>query len=180
MSAAPAKTEPKRAGLAFGLPDLQSTQRLGQRLAALARPGDVIALEGDLGAGKTSLARAFIKALSGQPGGAESEEIPSPTFTLVQVYERRPAPVWHFDLYRLERPEDVYELGFEEALAGAISLIEWPRRLGALLPCERLEVELLFAESSDARRAVVTGHGAWAERLRDLKDTKAADERTER
>lgn len=169
MAGAPAKTERKRASVTCSLPDLQATQGLGQALAALARPGDVIALEGDLGSGKTCLARAFIKAL-GHPGTAESEEIPSPTFTLVQVYERRPAAVWHFDLYRLERPEDVYELGFEEALGGAISLIEWPGRLGALLPGERLDVELLFAEASNARRAVVTGHGAWVERLRDWSD----------
>lgn len=170
MPGAPAKTKETKAGIKRDLPDLQATEDLGRRLAALARPGDVIALEGDLGAGKTSLARAFIRSLAAPPDAAESEEIPSPTFTLVQVYDRDPAPVWHFDLYRLERPEEIYELGLEEALAGAISLIEWPQRLGPLLPGERLDVELLFAEGSDARRAVITGHGAWADRLSNWND----------
>ncbi len=146
------------------LPDLRATEDLGRALSALARAGDVIVLEGDLGAGKTSLARGFIRALA-KNAEAAGEEIPSPTFTLVQIYDRDPAPVWHFDLYRLEQPEEVYELGFEEALAEAITLIEWPIRLGTLLPAERLEVRLVFAESSDERRASITGHGSWAERL---------------
>src|SRR3546814_15561179 len=86
---------------------------------------DVVALFGDLDAGKTALARALIRALPG-PAGAAAEEVPSPTFTLVQIYERRPAPVWHFDLYRLDSAAEVEELGFSEALAGGIALVEWP------------------------------------------------------
>src|SRR3546814_13591165 len=82
-----------------------------------------------LGAGKTALARALIRALPG-PAGAAAEEVPSPTFTLVQIYERRPAPVWHFDLYRLDSAAEVEELGFSEALAGGLALVEWPERLG--------------------------------------------------
>ncbi len=159
--------QPRSGFLAFDLPDPSATADLAGRLAAHARPGDVIALSGDLGSGKTSFARAFIKALPdpGDVAGSADEEVPSPTFTLVQVYRRAPADVWHFDLYRLERPEEAYELGIEEAFAGAISLIEWPERLGPLLPAERLEIALGFGAAPQARHAVLTGNGAWRRRL---------------
>ena len=147
--------------LQLELADLDATRRLGRDLAAEATPGDVIALRGDLGAGKTTFARAFIGALAPDL----EEEVPSPTFTLVQIYERAPAPVWHFDLYRLERPEEAFELGIEEALAGDICLIEWPERLGALLPAERLDLELRFAARPDARVAVLIGSRSWGARL---------------
>jgi len=156
--------------LSFELPGEAATARLAQGLAALVRPGDTIALFGDLGSGKTTFARAFINALPG-PGGstlAEPEEVPSPTFTLLQTYARAPAPVWHFDLYRIARPDEVYELGFEEALSGGILLIEWAERLGALLPAERLELRFDFAGHADARRATLTGSGDWVRRLQDL------------
>ena len=91
--------------------------------------------------------------------------MPSPTFTLVQTYDRLPAPVWHFDLYRIERPEDAYELGIEDAFAEGICLIEWPGRLGGLLPAERLDLALAFGATNEARRATLTGQGAWARRL---------------
>ena len=141
------------------------TSALAARIARVARPGDVIALRGELGSGKTSFARGFIRAL-----GRGDEEVPSPTFTLVEIYEfsdERPA-VWHFDLYRLSKSEDVYELGFEEALGGAILLIEWPERLGAVLPRERLEVELSAGSSPAARRVRLHGGKSWARRLAGL------------
>src|SRR5512147_2050849 len=116
---------------AFDLPDLAATEALARRLAAVARTGDVIALHGDLGAGKTTFARAFIQARAGAAGEAE---VPSPTFTLVQIYDLPSGAIWHFDLYRLTAAGQVWELGFEEALATAITLIEWPERLAALLP----------------------------------------------
>src|SRR5260370_1075671 len=104
------------------------------RLPARARRGDVIGWAGDLGSGKTTFARAFIRAL-----GWGEEEVPSPLFTLVEVYAfaGRP-PVWHFDLYRLTAPEQSWELGIEDALAEGVSLIEWPERLGPLVPPEHL------------------------------------------
>jgi tRNA threonylcarbamoyladenosine biosynthesis protein TsaE len=140
------------------LPDEAATAALAARVAPLAVAGDVIALRGPLGSGKTTLARAFIRAR-----GAGDEEVPSPTFTLVEVYAPPQGPViWHFDLYRLEAPEDAWELGIEEAFAEGISLIEWPERLGALLPAERLDIAL--AENS-GRRARITGGKRWAERL---------------
>ena len=137
------------------LPDAAATEALAAALAAKARIGDVIALWGPLGAGKTTFARGFIRALGGD------EEVPSPTFTLVQTYDLSP-PVWHFDLYRIAAPEQVWELGVEEALAEGVSLIEWPERLGALLPDDRLDVRLEFA--AGGRRARLHAHGCWAGR----------------
>ncbi len=156
--------------LSFELPDEAATARLAQSVAALARPGDVIALFGELGSGKTAFARAFINALPAPDGTtpAAFEEVPSPTFTLLQTYQRAPAPVWHFDLYRVARPDEAYELGFEEALDGGILLIEWAERLGPLLPAERLELRFDYTESAGARRAVLMGTGNWDRRLRDL------------
>ena len=148
---------------AFDLPDEAATAALAARIAAQARPGDVIALRGDLGVGKTSFARAFIRAC----GDAE-EEVPSPTFTLVQVYEAGGASVWHFDLYRLGRAEEAWELGIEEAFACGISLIEWPERLGQLLPQRRLEISLAFGERAQARRAECAAGAEWRVRLAEI------------
>jgi tRNA threonylcarbamoyladenosine biosynthesis protein TsaE len=144
------------------LEDEAATARLAATLARLSRPGDVIALEGDLGSGKTSLARAFIRTLA----GAE-EEVPSPTFTLLQVYDYDTGTIWHFDLYRLERATDALELGIEDAFAEGISLIEWPDRLAGWLPTERLTVTLSAGPDPEARMARLTGSPAWANRLQE-------------
>jgi len=147
--------------LIVDLPDEAATARLAARLARRARPGDVIGLQGDLGSGKTTFARAFIRAL-----GDGSEEVPSPTFTLVEIYAvAGKPPVWHFDLYRLVAPEESYELGIEDALAEGISLIEWPERLGRLLPPEHLLLALAPGRAPDARTARLTGTAGWAGRL---------------
>jgi len=165
-SMAPVPTVPP---LTLALPDLAATERLGRALAPLLRQGDVVALNGDLGAGKTALARALIRALPG-PAGATQEEVPSPTFTLVQTYERAPAPLWHFDLYRIEDPGEVEELGFFEALAEGITLVEWPGRLGRALPAAHLSVTLTFAGEAGAagREARLEGDGDWPQRLAEL------------
>jgi tRNA threonylcarbamoyladenosine biosynthesis protein TsaE len=149
--------------LSLDLPAEADTIRLGRRLAALVRPGDVIALEGGLGTGKSTLARALIRALTDP-----EEEVPSPTFTLVQQYEAEAGLVWHFDLYRLDRPDDALELDIEEAFADGISLIEWPDRLGPHLPRRRLEVRLAEGEDGLGRHATLTAHGNWADRLGDF------------
>ena len=153
------------------LADEAATASLAATIARAGRPGDVIALSGDLGAGKTSFARAFIRAL-----GRGDEDVPSPTFTLVQTYELPAATIWHFDLYRLERADDVLELGFEDAAAeGGIVLVEWPDRAGGLLPRDRLDLSLTVAAASGgdpaatARRATLaTQSPAWQERLERL------------
>jgi tRNA threonylcarbamoyladenosine biosynthesis protein TsaE len=135
---------------AFSMPlaDETATAALGATLAQRLRPGDVVGLYGELGSGKTTLARAILRAASGKPDLI----VPSPTFTLVEVYETERGTFWHFDLYRLEAPEQVYELGWEDALAEGIVLIEWPQRLGALLP-KHLSVTLEV--DGDGRRALL-------------------------
>jgi len=144
----------------IALPELAATAEFARRLAPLLRAGDVIGLAGDLGSGKTTLARNLIAALSDR-----DREVPSPTFTLVQTYDCGALTVWHFDLYRIERPADVFELGFEDALADGVTLVEWPERLGALMPADHLIVTLLQGPTADARIARLAGRGAWAERL---------------
>jgi tRNA threonylcarbamoyladenosine biosynthesis protein TsaE len=144
------------------LPDEEATAALAARIAKLARPGDVIALDGELGAGKTTFARAFIRAR----GNAEA--VPSPTFTLVQVYEVDEIPIWHFDAYRLLDPDEAWELGIEDAFHDGISLIEWPDRLGTLLPARRLWITLSDFGSPFARRAAIDPGDDWAERLAGL------------
>ncbi|ARJ64941.1 tRNA (N6-adenosine(37)-N6)-threonylcarbamoyltransferase complex ATPase TsaE [Magnetospirillum sp. ME-1] len=149
--------------ISFDLPTEADTMALGRRLAALVRPGDVIALSGTLGTGKSTLARALIRALTD-----DDEEVPSPTFTLVQQYETEAGLVWHFDLYRLDKPDDALELDIEEAFAEGISLIEWPDRLGPHLPRKRLDVSLQQGEAGLGRHATLTAFGPWAERLGDF------------
>ena len=138
------------------LPGEAATAALAARLAALLLPGDIVLLSGDLGTGKSFLARALIRAAAGDP----DLEVPSPTFTLVQAYALPTGALWHFDLYRLASPDEVLELGWDEARAG-ICLVEWPDRLGPLAPADRLKIELAQAGAGpDARTAVLTGLGA--------------------
>jgi tRNA threonylcarbamoyladenosine biosynthesis protein TsaE len=129
----------------IALPDPAATQACARALGAFLRVGDVIALSGDLGAGKTAFARALIQEFLG-PDAA----VPSPTFTLVQTYETPLGPLWHCDLYRLEDPDEMFELGLDEAFQSAITLIEWPERLGRHLPDQALR--LAFAYEGEGRR----------------------------
>ena len=132
----------------FSLPDETATEQLGATLAARLKMGDIVGLKGDLGAGKTTLARAILRAAANDPDLI----VPSPTFTLVEIYDTARGPIWHFDLYRLDRPEQVYELGWEEALSQGIVLLEWPERLGPLLP-RHLSVTLEI--EGDGRKALL-------------------------
>ncbi|MBM2575831.1 tRNA (adenosine(37)-N6)-threonylcarbamoyltransferase complex ATPase subunit type 1 TsaE [Jannaschia sp. Os4] len=133
------------------LPDADATAALGARLADGLRPGDAVTLRGGLGMGKTHLARACIHALQ-RSAGTAPEEVPSPTFTLVQTYEVGGTEVWHLDLYRLATPDEAWELGLEEALERAICLIEWPERLGEAIPA----LDVALERSGDGRRATLT------------------------
>jgi tRNA threonylcarbamoyladenosine biosynthesis protein TsaE len=139
------------------LPDERATETLGVTLAGRLRRGDVVALQGDLGAGKTTLARAILRAACGDPALV----VPSPTFTLVEVYDTPRGSFWHFDFYRLERPEQVFELGWEEARADGVVLAEWPERLGPFLPQERLTVTLAIENCE--RRALIEGEARFAD-----------------
>jgi tRNA threonylcarbamoyladenosine biosynthesis protein TsaE len=141
----------------FSLPDEAATERLGRALARRLRPRDVVALQGGLGVGKTTLARAILRAAAGDPALV----VPSPTFTLVEVYDTSCGTFWHFDLYRLEGPDQVFELGWEEARADGIALVEWAERLGRLLPRERLTV--MLAVEGNGRRADLQGEARFGE-----------------
>ena len=147
------------------LADLEATGLLAAAVAAEARPGDMIGLMGPLGAGKTALARALISAEAGTAGEAPPREVPSPTFALVQPYAFGGRRISHFDLYRLNGPEDCRELGLDDALDGGIALVEWPDRLGLQKPVDRLGISLRFGDREAARVAVLAGHGSWADRL---------------
>jgi tRNA threonylcarbamoyl adenosine modification protein YjeE len=136
----------------LALLDLGATARLGAGIAGGLKPGDAVALWGDLGAGKTTLARAILKAL-GVAG-----DVPSPTFTLVQMYETTPR-VAHFDLYRLKTAREMEELGFEDALADGAVLVEWPERAPEVLPPDTLHVRL--RQDDGARNARLTGPVRW-------------------
>ncbi|WP_426040852.1 tRNA (adenosine(37)-N6)-threonylcarbamoyltransferase complex ATPase subunit type 1 TsaE [Brevundimonas sp. TWP2-3-4b1] len=146
------------------LADAEATTALGRAVAPRLEPGETVLLYGPLGMGKSTLARGLIRALAG-----EDEDVPSPTFTLVQFYETNP-PVAHFDLYRLTRPEEAFEIGLDEALDVGAALIEWPERLGdnpaSALGPDRLTITL--EERGEGRHATVSGAGAWAEKINDV------------
>jgi tRNA threonylcarbamoyladenosine biosynthesis protein TsaE len=142
------------------LPGLAATQALGARIAASLKVGDAVTLQGDLGAGKTTLARAILHSLG------VTEEVPSPTFTLVQYYETPGLNVRHYDLYRIESPAEVEELGLDEALDDGAALIEWPERALAWMPEDRLHVSLSLEDGS--RRAQLSGPQRWAAPMTEM------------
>lgn len=127
----------------------EDTAEIGRKLASIARRGDCFALYGTLGMGKSVLCRAFIRSL------ANAGEVPSPTFTLVQSYPAEEFEIYHFDLYRLKSPEEIFELGMEEALCEGVCLIEWPEKMGAYLPRRAFRVDI--SAEKDGRRITVTG-----------------------
>ncbi len=145
----------------FRLPDEAATAHLGAAIGAVLAPGEAVCLTGPLGAGKSSLARGLVRALAPDAG-----DVPSPTFTLVQFYETPDFEIAHFDLYRLTRPDEAFEIGLDEALAAGAALIEWPERLGQHLPPDRLDVEISL--DGETRRARLTAHGAWEGRPLEL------------
>ena len=144
--------------LPIDLPDEAATARLGEDIAAILRPGDVIALDGDLGMGKTALARAIIRALAGD----RALDVPIPTFTLVQAYEGR-VPVRHFDLYRLGSADEIEELGLAEAIAEGAVLVEWSDRAGEAMPADAVRLKL--TEAGAGRHAAISGNADFLDRL---------------
>lgn len=119
------------------LKDHAATEQLAKKISMLCKPGDTIALVGDIGSGKTTFARAFIRCFLGS-----EIDVPSPTFTIVQIYGDPPNEIWHCDLYRLTDPDEAIELGLEEAFENCIVLVEWPDRLGSILPPNALRLSL--------------------------------------
>lgn len=145
----------------FDLPDLAATRALAEKLAPLLKAGDVIALHGGLGAGKTTFSRALISALLGQ-----ETEVPSPTYTLVQTYDGPDFPIFHFDLYRLNSPDEVDELGWDETQDG-LALIEWPDQAGSRLPAWRLDLSLELTGEIRVARLEPRGED-WQTRLHEF------------
>jgi tRNA threonylcarbamoyladenosine biosynthesis protein TsaE len=142
----------------FRLADEAATERLGRAVARTLGRREAVCLRGVLGAGKTTLARALIRERT-----EAYEEVPSPTFTLVQFYEGKGLRLAHFDLYRIERPEEANEIGLDEALEDGAAVIEWPERLGRRLPRNRLDIELMIVGEAprESRIARLNPHGLW-------------------
>ncbi|MCI4679742.1 tRNA (adenosine(37)-N6)-threonylcarbamoyltransferase complex ATPase subunit type 1 TsaE [Rhodoblastus acidophilus] len=157
------------------LPDEAATRALAQEVAGMVGAGDLVTLSGDLGAGKTTFARALIRGLAG-----DSElEVPSPTFTLMQVYGAEAFPIVHADLYRVKDPSELAELGWDEAAEGALVIVEWAERAGSALSADRLDVALYadMKRGPDYRRAEIVGHGDAASRLIRLRGAQNLLER---
>jgi tRNA threonylcarbamoyl adenosine modification protein YjeE len=144
--------------MSIELADEAATVALGARIASGLGPGGAVLLTGELGAGKTALARAILRALG------VTEHVPSPTFTLVQAYETSALVVRHFDLYRIEAESELDELGLDDALSEGAVLIEWPERAAARLPADALRVEMTVTGET-LRRARVSGPASWKEAL---------------
>ena len=140
------------------LADEKAAAAFGAKLATALKPGAVICLDGPLGAGKTTVSRGIIQAYAG------AREVPSPTFTLVETYDGPHGALWHFDLYRLEKPQDLWELGLEEALEEGIVLVEWPDRAVSILPKDALSISFEILEN-DARRVTLKAPETWREPL---------------
>ncbi|MHA1164066.1 MAG: tRNA (adenosine(37)-N6)-threonylcarbamoyltransferase complex ATPase subunit type 1 TsaE [Alphaproteobacteria bacterium] len=145
--------------------DLNELGRLASFLALVLKPGDVVALSGDLGAGKTTLARAVILALL----GGRHEEIPSPTFALMQTYEDGRLPLAHIDCYRMTGADELFEIGLDDALTRGAALIEWAERALSVLPADRLDISLKDGSREDCRTITLAGHGKWRARAKRLK-----------
>jgi tRNA threonylcarbamoyladenosine biosynthesis protein TsaE len=143
------------------LAGLPGTQALGARIATGLRAGDAVALEGDLGAGKTTLARAILEGLG------VTEDVPSPTFTLVQQYETPKLAVRHYDFYRIEEPSELNELGLDEALDEGAVLIEWPEKAPDALPPDALHIKLTIV-GDRSRNAHIEGPSRWSEVLKEI------------
>ncbi|GFE49376.1 hypothetical protein So717_11290 [Roseobacter cerasinus] len=146
--------------LNFDMHSSDATAAFAARLGPLLRPGDTVLLTGDVGAGKTHLARHLIQSILVVP-----EDVPSPTFTIVQTYDTRQGPLWHADLYRLTDDTEVEELGLAEAFETAICLVEWPDRLGPLRPQDALSIHLDAGQHDQARVLRLTSTAVWRDRL---------------
>jgi tRNA threonylcarbamoyladenosine biosynthesis protein TsaE len=146
------------------LPDRQATREFGRRLAGLIRAGDVVALRGVLGSGKTELARALLRARAGA-----AIDVPSPSYTLVQDYGFPDLVIRHVDLYRIDDPAELLELGLDAPGAGEAWLVEWPERAAAVLPTDRLDLELRQGDAPDARIADLVAGPSWFERIAELR-----------
>ena len=143
----------------FLITTLEQTNALAASFAQLLKQGDIVALCGTLGVGKTAFTRALVQSFLPQ------EEVPSPTFTLLQTYETEKFPLFHFDLYRLKQPDEVFELGIEDAFYDGVSLIEWPEKMGNILPQKKI-VKIQIQSNDETRTFTFTSENPnWLERI---------------
>lgn len=149
--------------LDFELSSPDETAALAAKIGPLLKPGDVLLLEGEIGAGKTHFARALIQAML-----PVQEDVPSPTFTLVQIYDTQKGEIWHADLYRLSQGDEIIELGLAEAFEDAICLVEWPERLAALTPNSSLLLRFRIAGGSTRRLTLSWTDPDWTARLSEI------------
>lgn len=157
----------------FDLPDEEASRAFARAFAAVVRAGDVLALKGQIGAGKTFFARSLIQQLLAEQGLIE--DIPSPTFTLVQTYQAGPLEIWHSDLYRLTDPFEITELGLEDAFETALCLVEWPELLGDTLPKKALTLHFSAQGTENQRTLHISGPAdVWHARLSPILQTEAA------
>ncbi|MBR6327756.1 MAG: tRNA (adenosine(37)-N6)-threonylcarbamoyltransferase complex ATPase subunit type 1 TsaE [Alphaproteobacteria bacterium] len=143
-------------------PDLTATQHLAAQLASITQKGDTFALRATLGAGKSAFARAFIQAL------VSTDDVPSPTFTLLQTYPAKDFDIYHYDLYRLKSPEEIWELDIEEALFSNVTLIEWPEKMEMYLPRDIFEVSITVLPNNARLFAIKTNSEDKKQRLSSL------------
>ncbi len=154
----------------LSLDDEAATQSIGGKIGPFLKAGDVICLTGPLGAGKSTLARAMIKVALKQGTGhalgkAVEDDIPSPTFTMVECYDGGANPIYHYDLYRLDKAEDIIEIGLIDNIHSAITIIEWAERIAHMLPPSALILSLTSKDDPDKRQLTILGADEWPERF---------------
>ena len=147
----------------FSVHTLQDTQQFAHKLAPMLQPKDIILLRGDLGVGKTTLTRNIINEI-----GLQKEEVPSPTFTLLQTYDTKCGPLYHFDFYRIRKPEEIYELGIEDAYAEGITIIEWGEKMGYLEPVKRALLISMTMNGEERTFTLQASHPSWLDRMARL------------
>ncbi len=167
VKTAPMDARPAQFSTSVLLDTADDTARIARKIADIVGAGDVLLLHGPIGAGKTHFARSLIQKCLQDHGVIE--DVPSPTFTLVQTYAAGDLEIWHADLYRLSHPDEVYELGLDDAFQSALCLIEWPDRLGDATPESALSLQFEYGVNDDARRVTFSAtSGDWQQRLAPL------------
>lgn len=141
------------------------TIRLAKKIADIAKRQDIFALYGTLGMGKSVFSRAFIQHLTG------AQDVPSPTFTLLQVYEAKDFDIYHYDMYRIKSPEEVFELGIEDAFYQGVSLIEWPEKMEKYLPARAIRIKMQSIDENTRRIMISSENADWLRRIKTIEKT---------
>jgi tRNA threonylcarbamoyladenosine biosynthesis protein TsaE len=140
----------------INIDSLVDLKNISVKIAALANVGDIIFLRGELGSGKTSFAKYFINSISNH-----DQNVTSPTFNILQIYDCENFSAWHYDFYRIETEEEIVNLGLDDAFANGVSIIEWPEKIQSFLPQASLEIHFSFTEKHNSRLLTISGNGKW-------------------